>query len=344
MVVAVPFLLMPWVLGVTPTRDAWLVEAGRVGVLASLPTLLDLATARAGGPGNAPAWVGAGLLVAGLVAGFRADTRRRVLVAWAVAALAGGMIAFVARAQVDLPGVEGQVPVWVGFLVVVLFGALISAAVVAGDGVWQRITTAGFSWRQPVAAVGLVGAVVAVVGGVAWWVVGGTQGPLDRSAVRSVPSYMSDLSASDPANGVLVVRGGSKTGVEYQVLRDGPLRTGDDAIAALTPPDDALTRLVGRVLGDPQGDDARALADYGVSYVYAPSPVSAGVAGSLDAATGFSRASAPTDDAAWRLQDRASGNSMNQDPQPFHGWLLAGQLVAIVVCIVLALPTRRERS
>ena len=343
-VVAVPFLLMPWVLGVTPTRDAWLVEAGRVGVLASLPTLLDLATARAGGPGNAPAWVGAGLLVAGLVAGFRADTRRRVLVAWAVAALAGGMIAFVARAQVDLPGVEGQVPVWVGFLVVVLFGALISAAVVAGDGVWQRITTAGFSWRQPVAAVGLVGAVVAVVGGVAWWVVGGTQGPLDRSAVRSVPSYMSDLSASDPANGVLVVRGGSKTGVEYQVLRDGPLRTGDDAIAALTPPDDALTRLVGRVLGDPQGDDARALADYGVSYVYAPSPVSAGVAGSLDAATGFSRASAPTDDAAWRLQDRASGNSMNQDPQPFHGWLLAGQLVAIVVCIVLALPTRRERS
>ena len=231
-----------------------------------------------------------------------------------------------------------------GFLVVVLFGALISAAVVAGDGVWQRITTAGFSWRQPVAAVGLLGAAVAVVGGVAWWVVGGTQGPLDRSAVRSVPSYMSDLSASDPANGVLVVRGGSKTGIEYQVLRDGPLRTGDDAIAALTPPDDALTRLVGRVLGDPQGDDAQALADYGVSYVYAPSPVSASVAGSLDAATGFSRASAPTDDAAWRLQDRASGGSMNQDPQPFHGWLLAGQLVAIVVCIVLALPTRRERS
>ena len=35
---------------------------------------------------------------------------------------------------------------------------------------------------------------------------------------------------------------------------------------------------------------------------------------------------------------------MNHDPQPFHGWLLAGQLVAIVACIVLALPTRRERS
>jgi hypothetical protein len=73
-VVAVPFLLMPWVLGVTPTPAAWLVEAGRVGVLPSLPRWLDLATARAGGPGNAPAWVGGGLLVAGLAAGFRADT------------------------------------------------------------------------------------------------------------------------------------------------------------------------------------------------------------------------------------------------------------------------------
>jgi hypothetical protein len=179
---------------------------------------------------------------------------------------------------------------------------------------------------------------------VAWWVVGGTQGPLDRSVVRSVPSYMSDLSASDSKNGVLVVRGGRAKGIEYQVLRDGPLRTGDDAIAALTPPDDRLTLLVGRVLGDPQGEDAQALADYGVSYVYAPSPVSASVAGSLDAATGFSRASAPTDDAAWRLQDPASAGSMNQDPQPFHGWLLAGQLVAIVTGIVLALPTRRARS
>ena len=72
--------------------------------------------------------------------------------------------------------------------------------------------------------------------------------------------------------------------------------------------------------------------------------MSASVAGSLDAATGFSRASAPTDDAAWRLQDPASAVSMNQDPQPFHGWLLAGQLVAIVTGIVLALPTRRARS
>ena len=343
-VLAVPFLLMPWVLGVAPTLDAWLVEAGRVGALPSLPSWLDLATARAGGPGTAPVWVGAGLLVAGLVAGFRADTRSRVLAAWAVAALSAGMLAFVTRAQVDLPGVDGLVRVWPGFLVVVLFGALISAAVIAGDGVWNRITTAGFSWRQPVAAIGLLAAAVAVVGGAAWWVVGGTQGPLDRSEVRSVPSYMSDLSASDPTNGVLVVRGGRTNGIEYQVLRDGALRTGDDAIAALTPPDNRLTVLVGRVLGDPQGDDAQALASYGVSYVYAPSPVSVSVTGALDAATGFSRASAPAADAAWRLQHEPSADSMNQDPQPYHGWLLAGQLIAIVACIVLALPTRRARS
>jgi hypothetical protein len=340
----VPFLLLPWAIGVAPNLDSWLVEAGRVGVLPTLPSWLDLATARAGGPGNAPMWIGAGLLVAGLLAGVRADTRRRVLTAWGVAALAALMIALVSRALIDLPGIDGQIRVWAGFLLVVLHGALVSAAVIAGDGLWQRITSAGFSWRQPVAAVGLIGAAVAVVGGAAWWVVGGTPGPLERSGVASVPSYMSDLSASDPRNGVLVVRGGRESGIEYTALRTGPLRVGDDAVTALTPPDDQLTLLVGRVLGDPQGDDAQALAAYGVAYVYAPGPVSVTVTGSLDAATGFSRASAPTGDAAWRLQNLATTDSMDQQEQPFHGLLLAGQLIAIVAGIVLALPTRKTRS
>ncbi len=343
-VVAVPFLLLPWVLGVTATPGSWLIEAGRVEALPTLPSWFDLATARAGGPGNAPVWIGAGLLVAGLLAGFRADTRSRVLGAWAVAALAALMLAFVSRAFVDLPGIDGQIRVWAGFLLVVLHGALVSAAVIAGDGLWPRITSAGFSWRQPVAAVGLLGAAVAVVGGTAWWVAEGPQGPLERSGVVSVPSYMSELSASDPTNGVLVVRGGRVTGIEYQVFREGPLRIGDDAITALTPPDDELTRLVGRVLGDPQADDARALAAYGVSYVYAPGPVSVSVTGSLDAATGFSRASAPAGDAAWRLQDRATSDSMNREEQPLHGLLLTLQLVAVVAGIVLALPTRKART
>jgi hypothetical protein len=143
---------------------------------------------------------------------------------------------------------------------------------------------------------------------------------------------------------VLVMDGGRATGVQYRVLRNGPLRLGDDAITALTDPDDRLTLLVGRLLGDPQGDDAHRLTTYGVSYVYAPAPVSPSITGSLDAATGFSRASAPATSAAWRLQDRATTTSMDHDGQRLRGLLLAVQLVAIVAGIVLATPTRRPTS
>jgi hypothetical protein len=208
-----------------------------------------------------------------------------------------------------------------------------------------RIRAAGFSWRQPVAALGLLGAAVAVVGGTGWWVLGGPRGPLERTPVHAIPSYMSELSDTDHAKGVLVLKGNRITGIEYQVLRNGEQRLGDDAITALTPPDDSLTLLVGRLLDAPQGEDARQLASYGVAYVYAPSPVSASVSGSLDAATGFGRTSAPYPDAAWGLQGvPASTSSMNHDQQPARGLLLVLQLVAIFAGVVLALPSRRRAA
>jgi hypothetical protein len=154
---------------------------------------------------------------------------------------------------------------------------------------------------------------------------------------------MSELSDTDHTKGVLLLHGSRRTGIEYQVLRNGALRLGDDAITALTPPDDRLTLLVGRLLGDPQGRDAAQLASYGVAYVYAPSPVSASVTGSLDAATGFGRTSAPFPDAAWGLQGvPATTASMDHDGQPARGFLLALQMVAIFAGVVLALPSRRR--
>ena len=95
LVVAVPFLLMP--VGrrgsASPRRrDAWLVEAGRVAVLASLPTGARPGDRPSPGvPATVPrAWIGRRwLLVAGLVAGFaRGHPAPGAGRAWTVAALA----------------------------------------------------------------------------------------------------------------------------------------------------------------------------------------------------------------------------------------------------------------
>ncbi len=341
-VVAVPLLLLPWVFGVAAHPGAWLVEAGRAGVLPALPSTLGLAVGRPGGPGEAPLWLGLGVLLPGLLAGFRSETRSRVLTAWLVAAAGALVLALVSRVLVHLPGIDGGIRVWSGFPLLVVQGALVAAAVIAGDGLWGRVTGAHFGWRQPVAFVGLAAATLGVVGGALWWVVGGVGGPLHRGPVTGVPDYMSALSETDPAAGVLVLRGDRSTGVTYDVLRAGPLRLGDDAVDSLTPPDPRLTTLVGRLLADPQPGDARSLASYGVAYVFAPRPASSAVTGSLDAASGFSRASAPTTrDASWRLQARPSLAAVSTEGQFGRTALLVLQLLLIVLAIVLALPTRR---
>jgi GT2 family glycosyltransferase len=343
--VSVPVLLLPWVVGVLGAPGAWLVEAGRADAVPVLPSTLGLLLGRSGGPADAPAWLGAGILVAGLLAGLRSETRSRVVPAWVVSATGAVLLALVSRIVVHLPGIEGGFRAWAGFPLIVVQAGLVTAAVIAGDGLWERITGASFSWRQPVAFVGLAAAAAGVLGGTLWWVVGGVDGPVHRGPVRGVPGYMAALSDTDPANGVLVLRGDRGTGVRYRVLRDGPLRLGDDTVEALTRPDPRLTALVARLLTDPRPTDAHTLATYGVAYVFAPKPARPSVTGSFDAASGFSRASAPTPgDASWRLQDKPTLAAVDRSGQSGRIAQLILQFLAIVAGIVLALPTRKAAS
>ncbi|MCW2759544.1 MAG: glycosyltransferase family 2 protein, partial [Nocardioidaceae bacterium] len=286
--VAVPVLLLPWFVGALGSPGAFLVEAGRAfvpGLGGGTPTAVDLLLGRSGGPGQAPAWLGVPLVVLGLLAGLRADTRPMVIRAWTVSASAAVVLAGTAYVTVRLPGIDGGFRTSTGLLQVVVGAGLVTAAVVAAEGLRERMSLGTLVSRGLVTA-GVAAALVAVGGSVAWWVATGVAKPLERGPVESVPTYMSDLSSTDPANGVLVLRGGRATGVTYQVLRDGPLPLGDDAIAALTKPDHRLTDLVARLLTDPQGGDARALASYGVAYVYAPAPTAAKVSSAFDAGEG----------------------------------------------------------
>ncbi|GGF56374.1 hypothetical protein GCM10011519_32930 [Marmoricola endophyticus] len=347
-VAVVPLVLvLPWFLGTLGTPAAWLLEAGWTGYPAPDADTLGLLLGRAGGAGAAPVWLGAGTVVAGVLAGFRADTRPRVVAAWGVALLGAVLVAVWSHLSLALPGVDGDLRPYAGFFLLVVHAALVVAAVLAGDGLRARLGTTGKGpvelLRLPVAAVGVAAALVGIVGTAAWWVAG-PGGPLERGPVEGVPSYMTQLAQADPASGVLVLEGGRRDGVTYRLLREGPLRVGDDGVVAVTEPDPRLTGVVSQLVGDPQPENARTLASYGVAYVYAPSPVSPAVSGSFDAATGFSRASSPRPvDAAWRLQDEPTLSAVDDSRAWWRPVLLALQVLAVVAVIVLATPTRASR-
>ncbi|HET8605119.1 MAG TPA: glycosyltransferase [Marmoricola sp.] len=342
-VALVPLLLLaPWAVATLTSPGAWLVEAGRAASVPFRPGGWDLLLARATGPGSAPLWLSAGLPLAAAAALLRADTRRRVLRAWVAALATGLLLVLVSSVLVDLPGVPFPFRAWPGFLVVAFHGCLVLAATTAADGLFGVISTERFSWRQPVAAVAAAAAVVGTLASIVWWVGAGTPGLLDRHPAASVPTYMAELAQDRDTGGVLVLTGG-RQGVEYQLLRHGSLRTGDDGVLGLTPPDDRLTGLVGQLLSANPGRAAAGLAAYGISYVYAPAPARPAITSAVDAASGMSGASAPRRDTrAWQLTTRPTVSAVKPTSSPWHWPLLAVQLLTLVVAVLLALPGRRE--
>ncbi|MDQ6935846.1 MAG: glycosyltransferase [Actinomycetota bacterium] len=328
-------LVAPWAIATLDVPGAWLVEAGRAGAVPVHPGYWDLLLGRPGGPGAAPAWIGIGLPLAGLVALVRRDTRAKVTRVWVGIALVALLLAVVSRIEVTLPGLDSSFLAWPGFLVLLMQGGFVLAATIAADGV-------GLSWRRPVAAVVFVMAMLAPLAGVVWWVGHGGLGPVGRPAVAEIPAYMSELGSASSLGGVLVLTGGDRTAIRFRLLRSGPLRLGDDGVLALTRPDQRLTVLVGRLLSADLPDDAAKLASYGVSYVYAPAPVSASVSGGLDAANGISGASAPAAHArAWHVDARPTLGSVHTSPSPLHPLLLVVQLLTALGVLIGALPGRR---
>lgn len=340
-------LLLPWLVDAVRHPGVLLLEAGRDGGSQVDPTSWDLLAGRLGGASDAPWWIGLGLGVAGLVALTRRDTRDRVLRAWTVALMASLGLLVLSRIEISLPGVGMDVRPSYGFLLLVVQGALIVATAIAADGAVKVAAGRSFGWRQPLAAVAALAGVGAVVLGSAWWVGGGTPGPLHRGEVRVAPVYMANLANSRPDGATLVLEGGPTDAgaapVTYDVLRSDSLRLGDDAITAITAPDDDLTDTLQLVLA---GDDraAERLASYGIAYVFAPGPVSDEVAGAFDATEGFAGASADRPDSrAWRVTTPPSLEGIDDSGAPWHLPLVAIQFLALIALLVLAAPNRTDR-
>jgi hypothetical protein len=344
-VVVVPILLiLPWAVATLSVPGAWLVEAGRAAALPADPTFWDLVLGRTGGVIEAPAWIGIGLPIAALVAFVRPDTRQKVLAAWAVVLAAATVLAATSRVPVTLPGVPVDFRPWPGFLLILIQGGFVVAAAIAADGAVKLISEASFTWRQPVAAITCAAAIAAPLLGAGWWLTRVDDGPLQRAQTTELPTYIKELAQGTDLVGVLRITGGPRYGIEYQLLRSGPQRLGDDGVLALTGTDRKFRALVERLLSTARPGDAALLASYGVKYVFAPAPVAGVVSGGFDAAPGFAPGSEPRSNTrTWIVQKAPSLKGIDHSRSYVRPFLVAISVIALLVSLVLAAPDRRRR-
>jgi hypothetical protein len=339
-VVAVsPALLLPGVIGVLGhDMTTIFLEAGR---LAPTPGPWDLIAGRLGSPA-APVWAGMALVVPAVVALARVRSRTTVLVAWSTVALAVVLAAVLSHVTISLPA--GPARPGLGFLLVVVQGALITAVVVAAHGVWPAFEGANFTWRQPLAAVLAAIAIAVPLGGLGWWLgAGGDE--LHRPAQSDVPAYMTQAAEQSTGHGVLIVRGDVGTGLTWEVHRGDGVTLGEDEILALTGPDHALTGDISSLVSRPTPEVVARMADHGIDYVVLPAPADAQVAATLDAAPGLAQASAADRSTrAWQLEQQASPDAVKGEGPWWTTWLLVLQIIGLAVVAVLAGPTRKQEA
>jgi GT2 family glycosyltransferase len=337
-VLAVPVLLAPWWLPAVlhGAVEGLVLDIGRLPAPALDP--LDLLTGRVGDLG-APWWLGLVVLVAAVLALLPRATRIPVLVCWVVALVAAALAAVLGNLTVTLDATETTLGV--GFLAVVLQGALITAATLGGQGL-PATAPAGSRARPLLAAVALAAAVVPLAGTV-WFALGGHDRLTDDEDT-DIPAYMVQSAVTGPEHGILVVRGSVDEGLTYTVRRGDGVTVGEDEVLALSSADPEFTDVVRTLLSRPTTGVVDALAAAGIEYVVLPAPADGAVAAALDATGGLQQASAEERTTrAWQV-DRPLATDAVEGPR---SWLRVGllvvQAVAIVLVAVLCAPTARRR-
>ncbi|UCM88397.1 glycosyltransferase [Streptomyces marincola] len=301
-VLLTPFVLLgPWSWSVLLSPGDFLREVG-------LPfdtgdaTAFQLLNLNPGGPGTPGTWLLIGIVLAALGALLRGERRLAVTTAWAVA-----LVAFVFAVWSDGEG-------WAGPATLVNGIALLSAAVLGADGARYRVAAQSFGWRQPV-AVAIAGAAAAgpllVAAG---WVIGGADGPLERTSPVQVPAFVAEESRGQDQARTLVLAGrdavadGSAAAVDYSLVRGSGARLGDADLAELLGPDDGLSRVVGDLVAGSGADQTTALAAFGVRYVLVQDGSPPGLQRVLDTTPGLQRLS-QEEGALWRV-DREVARAM----------------------------------
>ena len=186
---------------------------------------------------------------------------------------------------------------------------------------------------------------IVLVAGLGWWLTSeDSAAVLARDAEQSVPVYMQQSSLLGQEHGVLVISGSVDDGVTYRIRRDDGTTVGEDEILTLADEDDGLTSDVRDLVSAPTPAVVADLGARGVEYVVLSSPADGRISSLLDATAGLEQASAEDRTTrAWRV-DRPLDPASLEGPSPW--WrtaLLVVQGLALVVALVLAAPTVRQR-
>lgn len=325
--VLVPFLLLgPWMIQRVFLPMRWWWEAGYASGYAA--SVRDIAFGRAGGPGAAPFWLSAGVLVLGVLALIPSRTRREVGWAWVFALLGLGVAALGTTSTFTTPSSGVEVAAWVGIPVVIWIGGLATAALLAADGLRDL--------GRPIIGVLVILALVLPVGTAGWWLYRGEADPIKRGELTEVPAFLDTRPGS-----TLVIRGTITGGITYDVFDKDGLRLGDEAVLPSVDDSRGVTTLVGRLLSNPSTSDLKELSADGVSAVYAPS-VDPELARRLDAAPGLQPAGSENPKSrVWTLPQKPA--SISGTGPIWHPILAGLQTLLWILAIILTAPVRQRR-
>jgi GT2 family glycosyltransferase len=237
-----------------------------------------------GGPGLPPLLVTAGLVAAALAGTVRIAFRRLAQVCWGIALVALATALLLSRADVD-----GS-PVWPGLPLQLASAALLTAALIAGNGVRSRLSRSSFGWRQLTAALVAAVAVVGPVVALGAWVARGAQDPLHRSDRARLPAFAQAELEESPGLRALLLVPHADGRLGYTLTG----AAGDGLESAGVRPSGSQRRALDAVVADlasPRGSDAaEALSTRAVRYVaLRPGPRTQGLVDVLDEQVGLVR-------------------------------------------------------
>jgi GT2 family glycosyltransferase len=316
-----------------------LMETGRQPYPSLTPS--DFILGRFGSGIGGPWWLGALLVVLAALALVPRATRIPVLVAWLVAAVAAVTATGLSFIPLPLPG--GSVRPGIGVLVVVLHGCFVLAAMLGAQGL---ITVLRRSRRErhEVLLVGLaaVAAIIPAIG-LGWFVWQGP-GDLANSEDTGIPPFMTDEATDEPAAGILVIRGDTEHGLSYTIRRGAGNTLGEDEIGYASEPDPAFQADVRALVSRPTPQVVDDLAAAGIRYLVLPEPYDGAVSAGLDATDGLGQAGTESQATrTWRIDQEVDPDAVDGPRSMVRMVLLGVQAVALVVVLVLSMPTLRVR-
>lgn len=308
-VVAAPLLLLlPWSTHLLTNPGLFFIDVGALDPSLTAPESnpWQLALLDPGGPGTPATWVGIGIVLAALAALLRPHRRAAVVTAWIIGL--GGLVSALAlwAIPVTVPSLTGSISAWPGMSVALMGGALIVAAALAADGLRDSMAGSTFTWRQPVAAVATVAAVVTPLA-CAVLVLPGISGPVHRGDPVLLPPFVAAEAIGPEAPRTLILAP-RESSVGYTLINGSGPQLGDGSVAP--PAEDwlRLDRLVSGLVSGRGGDEVFGLADYAVRYVIVQTdgPLAQTVTRTLDAAPGLRRVAGQDGEVLWRVQGDTS--------------------------------------